>query len=123
MSLVNVTSAPGRDCAAVAATIRAAAVSAPEYVRMFGRPARAIRPSSDGPVYTPGARQAATFFARMRRHRPARSSEVMNFTPAYGRLQAPRIVPRYRFSGFTVSPTERLLLRNGEELPLIPRYF
>jgi DNA-binding winged helix-turn-helix (wHTH) protein len=32
-------------------------------------------------------------------------------------------VPRYRFSEFTVSPRRRILLRNGRELPLIPRYF
>jgi DNA-binding winged helix-turn-helix (wHTH) protein len=31
--------------------------------------------------------------------------------------------PRYRFSRFTVSPSRRLLLRDGEELALIPRYF
>ena len=32
-------------------------------------------------------------------------------------------MPRYRFSEFVVSPNQRRLLRNGEELPLIPRYF
>jgi DNA-binding winged helix-turn-helix (wHTH) protein len=32
-------------------------------------------------------------------------------------------VPRYRFADFTLSPRRRILLRNGEELPLIPRYF
>jgi DNA-binding winged helix-turn-helix (wHTH) protein len=32
-------------------------------------------------------------------------------------------VPRYRFSEFVVSPRRRQLLRNGRELPLIPRYF
>lgn len=32
-------------------------------------------------------------------------------------------VPRYRFSEFTLSPRRRLLVRNGQELPLIPRYF
>lgn len=31
--------------------------------------------------------------------------------------------PRYLFSDFTVSPSRRVLLRSGEELPLIPRYF
>ena len=31
--------------------------------------------------------------------------------------------PRYRFSRFTVSPSRRLLLRDGKELALIPRYF
>jgi DNA-binding winged helix-turn-helix (wHTH) protein len=31
--------------------------------------------------------------------------------------------PRYRFSEFIVSPSRRVLLRQGEELPLIPRYF
>ena len=30
---------------------------------------------------------------------------------------------RYRFSGFTLSPQRRLLLRDGNEVPLIPRYF
>lgn len=32
-------------------------------------------------------------------------------------------MPRYRFSDFIVSPKRRLLIRNGQELPLIPRYF
>ncbi len=32
-------------------------------------------------------------------------------------------MPRYRFSEFTLSPRRRLLLRNGQEQPLIPRYF
>jgi DNA-binding winged helix-turn-helix (wHTH) protein len=32
-------------------------------------------------------------------------------------------VPRYRFSEFIVSPRRRMLLRNGHEQPLIPRYF
>jgi DNA-binding winged helix-turn-helix (wHTH) protein len=32
-------------------------------------------------------------------------------------------VPRYRFSEFTLSPRRRVLVRNGRELPLIPRYF
>lgn len=32
-------------------------------------------------------------------------------------------MPRYRFADFTLSPRRRILLRNGEELPLIPRYF
>jgi DNA-binding winged helix-turn-helix (wHTH) protein len=32
-------------------------------------------------------------------------------------------VPAYRFSHFLVSPRRRLLVRNGRELPLIPRYF
>ncbi|MBA3948423.1 MAG: winged helix-turn-helix domain-containing protein, partial [Acidobacteria bacterium] len=30
---------------------------------------------------------------------------------------------RYRFSDFTLSPQRRLLVRNGTEVPLIPRYF
>ena len=30
---------------------------------------------------------------------------------------------RYRFSDFTLSPRRRLLLREGREVPLIPRYF
>src|SRR5262245_41516096 len=29
----------------------------------------------------------------------------------------------YRFGPFTVSPSRRVLLRGGEEIPLIPRYF
>ena len=32
-------------------------------------------------------------------------------------------MPRYRFSEFILSPRRRLLIRNGRELPLIPRYF
>src|SRR5215510_14588153 len=32
-------------------------------------------------------------------------------------------VPRYRFGEFMLSPRRRLLLRNGQEQPLIPRYF
>ena len=32
-------------------------------------------------------------------------------------------MPRYRFSEFILSPRRRVLLRNGRELPLIPRYF
>lgn len=32
-------------------------------------------------------------------------------------------VPRYRFSQFTLSPRRRVLLCNGTEQPLIPRYF
>jgi DNA-binding winged helix-turn-helix (wHTH) protein len=32
-------------------------------------------------------------------------------------------VNRYRFSEFTLSPGRRLLVRNGREVPLIPRYF
>ena len=30
---------------------------------------------------------------------------------------------RYRFSDFTLSPQRRLLVRDGREVPLIPRYF
>jgi DNA-binding winged helix-turn-helix (wHTH) protein len=32
-------------------------------------------------------------------------------------------VPRYRFNEFILSPRRRVLVRNGRELPLIPRYF
>ena len=32
-------------------------------------------------------------------------------------------MPRYRFDSFTVSPRRRMVLREGRELPLIPRYF
>jgi len=32
-------------------------------------------------------------------------------------------VPRYRFDNFILSPRRRLLVCNGRELPLIPRYF
>ncbi len=32
-------------------------------------------------------------------------------------------MPRYRFANFTLSLRRRLLLRDGRELPLIPRYF
>jgi Transcriptional regulatory protein, C terminal len=31
-------------------------------------------------------------------------------------------VPRYRFSDFTLSTRQRLLIRNGQQLPLTPRY-
>jgi DNA-binding winged helix-turn-helix (wHTH) protein len=31
-------------------------------------------------------------------------------------------VPRYQFSGFTLSTRQRLLIRDGRQLPLIPRY-
>ena len=31
-------------------------------------------------------------------------------------------MPRYRFSDFTLSTRKRLLIRNGHQLPLIPRY-
>ena len=30
---------------------------------------------------------------------------------------------RYRFSDFTLAPQQRLLIRDGQEVPLIPRYF
>ena len=33
------------------------------------------------------------------------------------------VVPRYRFNDFILSPRRRILVRNGQELPLIPRYF
>jgi DNA-binding winged helix-turn-helix (wHTH) protein len=33
------------------------------------------------------------------------------------------VVPGYRFSDFIVSTRRRLLVRNGQEVPLIPRYF
>ncbi len=33
------------------------------------------------------------------------------------------VMIRYRFSDFTLSPRRRLLLREGREVPLIPRYF
>src|ERR671918_3081116 len=36
---------------------------------------------------------------------------------------ASQAVPRYRFSEFILSPRRRMLLRNGREQPLIPRYF
>jgi DNA-binding winged helix-turn-helix (wHTH) protein len=32
-------------------------------------------------------------------------------------------LPRYRFADFVVSPRRRLVLRDGREIPLIPRYF
>ena len=38
------------------------------------------------------------------------------------RLDLSLTVPRYRFSDFTLSPRKRLLIRNGHQLPLIPRY-
>ncbi len=36
---------------------------------------------------------------------------------------SPTVVIRYRFSDFTLSPQRRLLVREGREVPLIPRYF
>jgi DNA-binding winged helix-turn-helix (wHTH) protein len=33
------------------------------------------------------------------------------------------VPPRYLFSAFVLSPSRRLLLRSGREVPLIPRYF
>ena len=32
-------------------------------------------------------------------------------------------MPRYRFNQFVLSPRRRMLLREGREQPLIPRYF
>ena len=32
-------------------------------------------------------------------------------------------MPRYRFDDFLLSPRRRMLVRNGREQPLIPRYF
>ena len=32
-------------------------------------------------------------------------------------------MPRYRFSDFILSPRRRMLIRQGHEQPLIPRYF
>ena len=32
-------------------------------------------------------------------------------------------MPRYRFDSFTISPRRRMLLHDGQEQPLIPRYF
>lgn len=37
-------------------------------------------------------------------------------------VEVERVV-RYRFSGFLLSPRRRLLVRDGREVPLIPRYF
>src|SRR5687768_4626607 len=41
------------------------------------------------------------------------------------RFELPKriIVPSYRFNEFLVSPKRRVLVRDGRELPLIPRYF
>ena len=38
-------------------------------------------------------------------------------------MPAPPGRPRYRFSGHTLSPARRTLVRDGRELPLIPRCF
>ena len=38
------------------------------------------------------------------------------------KLSGPQL-PRYRFAEFTVSPSRRLLLKSGELVSLIPRYF
>src|SRR5918993_486182 len=47
-------------------------------------------------------------------------------SPSHGhrraRLDLDLPVPRYRFSDFTLSTRKRLLIRNGQQLPLIPRY-
>ena len=40
-----------------------------------------------------------------------------------GRAVSLRRLPRYRFAEFVLSPRQRVLTRNGCELPLIPRYF
>ena len=42
-----------------------------------------------------------------------------------GRVTPLRVtgIPRYRFGDFLVSRRRRLLLRDGREVPLIPRYF
>ena len=39
------------------------------------------------------------------------------------RHRLPQAVPRYRFSEFILSPRRRMLMRDGREQPLIPRYF
>jgi DNA-binding winged helix-turn-helix (wHTH) protein len=39
------------------------------------------------------------------------------------RMNSSRLKPRFHFAGFVVSPTRRLLLRRGEPIRLIPRYF
>ena len=40
-----------------------------------------------------------------------------------GSLTAPApLPPRYRFAAFTLSPAHRVLLRDGREVPVIPRY-
>ena len=38
-------------------------------------------------------------------------------------MPSPPCTPRYRFSGHTLSPARRTLVRDGRELPLIPRCF
>ncbi|MCY3845405.1 MAG: transcriptional regulator, partial [Acidobacteria bacterium] len=38
-------------------------------------------------------------------------------------MPAPPARPRYRFSGHTLSPARRTLVRDSRELPLIPRCF
>jgi len=38
-------------------------------------------------------------------------------------IDNPKPAFRYRFADFTASPRQRALLRSGQELPLIPRYF
>ncbi len=38
-------------------------------------------------------------------------------------MRSSAITPRYRFSGHTLSPARRTLVREGRELPLIPRCF
>jgi DNA-binding winged helix-turn-helix (wHTH) protein len=43
--------------------------------------------------------------------------------PPGGVTPAPGAMRRYRFSEFILSPRRRMLVRNGREQPLIPRYF
>src|SRR5262245_35059328 len=141
MSLVKVTSPPTGDCASVTTpTTCAAAASALEHARTCVRRALAIPASSDVLVYTPGpagsprvlwrfcqigraTRQGLTHRDRRSRRycRCVRWPREDSARIAGRRLRRP--VPRYRFSEFIVSPRQRLLLRNNQEQPLIPRYF
>jgi DNA-binding winged helix-turn-helix (wHTH) protein len=50
-------------------------------------------------------------------------SRVVPLSPADRRSPSPPSPPCYLFSDFVLSPSRRLLLRGGREVPLIPRYF
>ena len=52
---------------------------------------------------------------------PARREDERPDTIAGRRSQT--VLIRYRFGDFTLSPRRRVLLRDGREVPLIPRYF
>jgi DNA-binding winged helix-turn-helix (wHTH) protein len=48
---------------------------------------------------------------------------LQKWSDTIARSDDPAVVIRYRFSDFALSPQRRLLVRQGREVPLIPRYF